>query len=284
MQVGCAPTLACSVVEPHLRVALLLSQPVWTCIHAETSVGGCPAAFAGRGCTTHTLMVWACEAQLLSTLQRSHAHTLQPCAGEACRVLLAGKHSLRAHAVAYCANGRAPLVPPWAHSFLGTRALGPWHSAPLPQSAANGSSVHPTAALAAGNTAVEGACSARTEAGQLNSCAAPGGPAEHLGGDGSKGTGAGAPAAAKQPAEGAACGAPTEQPREMSTLRLGEDVDVRAAASAEAVHGSAVVVVGGGMMAVALALAALRLAAARVVLVCRAALVVQEFECEVRVP
>jgi len=65
-------------------------------------------------------------------------------------------------------------------------------------------------------------------------------------------------------------------------LQLAGAVDVRAPSTAAAVAGRSVAVVGGGMTAAALALAAARLDAARVVLLARAALVVQEFECEVR--
>ncbi|KAK9845259.1 hypothetical protein WJX81_001554 [Elliptochloris bilobata] len=77
--------------------------------------------------------------------------------------------------------------------------------------------------------------------------------------------------AAKPAAQDAALGAPAEPPPASGTLQLGGGH----------VSGRRVVVVGGGMSAAALALAALRLGAAHVTIVCRAALVVQEFECEV---
>ena len=129
---------------------------------------------------------------------------------------------------------------------------------------------------------MEGTESERTVANQLSTCASPGGndPAAAVLARGELDSSA-LPAPVALPAsEGNALTA--GEPGSASTLLLGGDVDVRAAATGEAVRGGAVVVVGGGMTAAALALAALRLAAARVTLVCRAALVVQEFECEVQ--
>lgn len=224
----------------------------------------------------------ACLTQHVSASQHSHAHTVPPCAGEGCSVLLDGKHSLHTRAVAYCANRRAPLVPAWAQPFLGARALEPWHSAQPPQPAANCSHTHTSAAAAVYITDEEGTESERTEADQLSSCASHGGSSPEAAVlarvmlDSSQ-----VPAPVTLPAwEGSALTA--GEPEGASTLLLGKDVDVRAAATGEAVRGGAVVVVGGGMTAAALGLAALRLAAARVTLVCRAALVVQEFECEVQ--
>lgn len=54
-----------------------------------------------------------------------------------------------------------------------------------------------------------------------------------------------------------------------------------AAMDAASVEGKRVVVVGGGMASAQLALAALRLGASRVALICRHALTVQEWDCEV---
>lgn len=196
-------------------------------------------------------------------------------------MLLDGKHSLRTRAVAYCANRRAPLVPPWAQFFLGARALEPWHSAPPPHPAASGSNAQTSAAVAGSIMGMEGTESELTEADQLSSAAHGGNAPEAA----ALARGALEPSQLPAPAalpawEGDALTAGGAE--SMSTLLLGSDVDVRAAATAEAVRGGAIVVIGGGMTAAALVLAALRLAAARVTLVCRAALVVQEFECEVR--
>lgn len=87
---------------------------------------------------------------------------------------------------------------------------------------------------------------------------------------------------AEGPSLAAARGAPSDhQEQAAGAVQLAEGVDVRAPATAAMVAGRRVAVVGGGMTAAALALAAARLGASRVVLAHRAALVVQEFECEV---
>ena len=192
-----------------------------------------------------------------------------PAADEGCRVLLADGRALRARAVAYCVNGRAPLVPAWAR---------PWLGAPLAPciSAAQHADPDP------------------------QSLAAPGAPSNGLAGDEKRANGAGAqlrrsaaapaqcgPTGGAQRANEkvAPCGGAAAGPAgsgEAGMLQLAGAVDVRAPSTAAAVAGRSVAVVGGGMTAAALALAAARLGAARVVLLARAALVVQEFECEVR--
>lgn len=192
-----------------------------------------------------------------------------PAADEGCRVLLADGRALRARAVAYCVNVRAPLVPAWAR---------PWLGAPLAPciSAAQHADPDP------------------------QSLAAPGAPSNGLAGDEKRANGAGAqlrrsaaapaqcgPTGGAQRANEkvAPCGGAAAGPAgsgEAGMLQLAGAVDVRAPSTAAAVAGRSVAVVGGGMTAAALALAAARLDAARVVLLARAALVVQEFECEVR--
>jgi len=147
-----------------------------------------------------------------------------PAADEGCRVLLADGRALRARAVAYCVNGRAPLVPAWARPWLGA-PLAPCipaaqHADPDPQS-----------------------------------LAAPGAPSDGLAGDKKRANGAGgqlrrsaaAPAqcgptggAQRANEKVAPCGGAAAGPAgsgEAGMLQLAGAVDVRAPGTAAAVAG-----------------------------------------------
>jgi hypothetical protein len=190
-------------------------------------------------------------------------------ADEGCRVLLADGRALRARAVAYCVNCRAPLVPAWARPWLGAplaeRSPAVQRADPDVQSPAAPSA--PPDGLASGAKPANGAGGLPRRSAAAPAQCGPTGGAQR------------ADEAVAQP-HGAAAGAAGSG--EAGTLQLAGAVDVRTPDVAAAVAGRSVAVVGGGMTAAALALAAAALGAARVVLLARAALVVQEFECEVR--